>query len=417
MATIKFLIQSDKEKVQIYVRLSIGRGKYFKRKVGLTIGSRDWNKEKGMPKPNSTGNKKLASDLRGLDKFLYDQINDASSSGLQITGDWLSNQIDIHFERIETMELDKLTAFCDNYINSMHKNGKAINTIKKYNTTLNKLIEFEFATNRTYLVKDVNVNFSEEFINFLREDCRYQDNTASRVVGYLKTMCSNAEIKGVQVSPQLKRVKGLPKIKMPFVYLNFDEIKKINTTSYDDPIHEVVADWLIVSCYTGQRISDLLRMNKDMIVKLQGFDFISLTQMKTKNMVHIPIDNNIKEILEKYNGQFPPRISKADQSNMVLYNRLLKKVCKKAGINALVKGNLYSKQTERMEIGMYPKYKLISSHVGRRSYASNFFGKIPTPLLMNITAHSTESMFMKYIHKTSSDKSVELARILESWNN
>ena len=74
MATVKFLIQSDKEKVQIYVRLSLGRGKYFKRKVGFTVSSRDWNKEKGKPKPNSPGNKKTASELRGLSKYLYDQI-------------------------------------------------------------------------------------------------------------------------------------------------------------------------------------------------------------------------------------------------------------------------------------------------------------------------------------------------------
>ena len=54
MASIKYLIQSNKEKVQIYIRLSMGRGKYFKRKVGFVIGSIDWNSQKGMPKPIST---------------------------------------------------------------------------------------------------------------------------------------------------------------------------------------------------------------------------------------------------------------------------------------------------------------------------------------------------------------------------
>ena len=33
----------------------------------------------------------------------------------------------------------------------------------------------------------------------------------------------------------------------------------------------------------------------------------------------------------------------------------------------------------------------------RRSFASNYFGKIETPSLMNITRHSKESTFLTYI--------------------
>ena len=405
------------QRVQIYIRLSMGRGKYFKRKVGFTIGSKDWNSQKGIPKPNSPGNKKIASDLRSLSTYLYDEINTASSTGVEVTGSWLSYQIDIHFKRIEIEEIEKLIIFCDRYIDSLAKLGKTLNTINKYKTTVNKLREFELVTNRIYLVKDVDIDFGENFLQYLRGDCKYQDNTASRIIGFVKTMCFDAEIKGVEVSPQLKRIKGLRNKKMPFVYLKFEEIEKIKNTTYKEPLHEVVADWLIISCYTGQRISDLLRMSKDMIVKEQGFEFITLTQVKTKKIVQIPIDKNVQEILSKYNGEFPPKISKKDQSNMVLYNRLLKKVCKKAGIIEVVKGNLFDDEAKKMIIGKYPKYKLISSHVGRRSYASNFFGIIPTPLLMNITSHSSEATFMKYIHKTSSDMSVELAKILKAWNN
>jgi len=33
----------------------------------------------------------------------------------------------------------------------------------------------------------------------------------------------------------------------------------------------------------------------------------------------------------------------------------------------------------------------------RRSFASNYYGKIETPLLMNITGHTKESTFLTYI--------------------
>ena len=52
-------------------------------------------------------------------------------------------------------------------------------------------------------------------------------------------------------------------------------------------------------------------------------------------------------------------------------------------------------------IGLFPKHEIISSHVCRRSFASNFYSKIPTPILMNITAHSREEIFLSYIGKTT----------------
>ena len=39
----------------------------------------------------------------------------------------------------------------------------------------------------------------------------------------------------------------------------------------------------------------------------------------------------------------------------------------------------------------------MTSHIIRRSFASNYYGKIETPLLKNITGHSKESTFLTYI--------------------
>ena len=53
--------------------------------------------------------------------------------------------------------------------------------------------------------------------------------------------------------------------------------------------------------------------------------------------------------------------------------------------------------SKSVELGMYPKYKLIRSQAMRRSLATNYFGKIETPILMEITGHSRESTFLSYI--------------------
>ena len=56
----------------------------------------------------------------------------------------------------------------------------------------------------------------------------------------------------------------------------------------------------------------------------------------------------------------------------------------------------------------YEKCELVSSHIGRRSFASNNYGIIPTSFLMYITGHTTEGMFLTYIGKSNKDIAMEL---------
>lgn len=58
----------------------------------------------------------------------------------------------------------------------------------------------------------------------------------------------------------------------------------------------------------------------------------------------------------------------------------------------------------------------MSLQICRRSFTTNFYAKekYPTPLLMNITSHSTEKMFLNYIGKKPIDYGLQLAKI---WDN
>ena len=66
------------------------------------------------------------------------------------------------------------------------------------------------------------------------------------------------------------------------------------------------------------------------------------------------------------------------------------------------------KQGQPSVKSIYPKHEVISSHVCRRSFATNFYGRIPTPVLMNITAHGSERMFLSYIGKTTYDNAYQM---------
>ena len=90
------------------------------------------------------------------------------------------------------------------------------------------------------------------------------------------------------------------------------------------------------------------------------------------------------------------------------FNKYSKDVCEIAKIDTMVKGKMRIDDKRTLTAGHYKKWQVMSSHVCRRSFATNFYGKIPTSILMNITAHSTEKMFLSYIGKTTYDNAYQM---------
>jgi integrase len=147
-----------------------------------------------------------------------------------------------------------------------------------------------------------------------------------------------------------------------------------------------------------------MRFKKEQIRFEGDVPLIEFTQVKTDKIMAIPLSKKVRAILEKRNGEFPRQIS--DQR----YNEYIKEVCKIAGLDEVIKGSKQDTITKRKVKGSFPKYELVTSHIGRRSFATNNYGRIPTPLLMNVTGHTTEGMFLEYIGKTQTDKSIHLAQ-------
>ena len=108
------------------------------------------------------------------------------------------------------------------------------------------------------------------------------------------------------------------------------------------------------------RVSDLMRVKNYKITN----GFIEIQAKKTKQPLIIPIDPRVKEFFSKI------RII-----SDVKFNKYLKEMCQIVGINEPTKGYIRNKQNKRV-LGIYPKYKLITSHTMRRSFATNLYGKV-----------------------------------------
>jgi integrase len=123
--------------------------------------------------------------------------------------------------------------------------------------------------------------------------------------------------------------------------------------------------------------------------------------------VVVPVTDELQEVLNKYPDHWPKILS--DQ----YYNRRLKEVCEQTGLNEPVMAEV--KKGSLTVMAPVPKYKLVTSHTARRSFATNLSRRgIPTRQLMLLTGHKTEKSFMRYIKTTKEDNAKDVAKKLRN---
>ena len=412
MATIKYQLLGNSETVPVYLRLSVKRGLSPRAKTGLHINPKNWSST-NYPKTNTSTNKNLKSTLQKLETYILDEVNNANSTGTKINTSWLKHQIDLFFERItETTQSDLLTDAIQSIIDEAptRKNAKgnlglSQSRINSYTSLKNIITEYQKQNN--FRVKDVDIKFAKNFLKFLLNTKKYQKSTALKKLADLKTICNDAEFYGIETNPQFKKIQSSKPNNENILYLNPKELKQIEDAVILNDALKNARKFLLLGCNIGQRGGDLLQLDETNFINRNGLEVIELKQQKTGKNVVIPVLEKTKEILKT---GLPYKISTQK------FNKYIKEICKIAEINDLIKGSKITvtekgkgNKEKRKISGLYPKWQLMASHVCRRSFASNLYGTLPTPLIMSITAHSSEKMLLNYIGKDSLDFAQQIA--------
>lgn len=405
MATIKYFLQKESEDSQIYLRFSNGRNNVFKKKTGFVVNSKHWDIEKGFPKNMNTAEiKNLKGSLDKLKSYISERkINEALEDGEVIDSNWIEKQINECFGRVvlndtndKNLLLNHLQQIIDNADTKAVRNneiGLSKSTIKNYSLFKKVLIEYEKKIKSKILFRNIDTAFTENFKKWLLKEKGYTQNYTGKQIELLKTVCIDAlknNIKVTEHSTKLKSFKESEKDKIIHT-LSFSELEKIRNTEMPSETLENVRKWILIGCFIGQRGSDLLNITQNNIRFGQKGLYIDLIQQKTNENVTVGVlQDYIVEIITK---DFPKKISHQR------FNKYIKQVCEIAKINEFVTGTLINPETNRRETKKLPKWNFITSHSLRRSFATNFYKKMPTPILIKITGHSKESMFLKYINQ------------------
>jgi integrase len=425
MAKIKFLLQSKSENAQIYIRVSISQKASLKKKTGFTINPKDWSDATGLPKQNNPENKKLSNNLKKLDPFVLENLNNDLASNVLIDSFWLETQINKCFNRVDKTDagllINHIQYIIDN-ANTRHvktnggvKIGLSKGTIKNYVVFKNIILEYQKTIKKQIQFIEITSTFVDKLTNWLINIKKYSSNTAGRELQILKTICIDAEKNEITVTPYSKKIQYFRESdKDRYIQtLSFEELEQIKNTDFNDLEHlkqfkktnpeltknlsltteelNNARNWILIGCEIGQRVGDLLNIKNEDIRKTAKGIYIDILQEKTnKSVTAGVIAPHVINIIE---NNLPKKISHQKLNNYA------KVICKLAGIVEIVKGTKLNIKTNRKELGKYPKYELITTHCFRRSFASNYYKKIPTPVLIGITGHSKESLFLTYINK------------------
>ena len=409
MATLKFLLRNKRKNSNIYVRYSIERNKVLWRKTGYIIDSSVWDEVKERSKLKDEDSKNLNTSLRNLKTFLENAYNDGIRSGIEFTGDWLQLQIDLFNNKIQPVELDILETYIQKYIDEAPykqnaKRGLGLSKGRIQNLILfkNTVVRYqkEVLKNNRILIKDIDLKFIEKYKMWMF-GIGYSISYVDKNIANFITICTDASKNDIEVSSQLKNIKGVSESREPedIVFLNEEEQEAIKNAPIVREALLNARKWLLLGCLIGQRGGDLLNITEKNIKELKGMKIIELKQQKTGKLVAIPLLPEALEILET---GMPYKIS------LVHFNEYIKEVCKAAKLYTPTKGLKKLKHSQPMVKGIFPKHEVVSSHVCRRSFSSNYYGRIPTSVLMGITGHGTERMFLSYIGKTTYDNAHQM---------
>ena len=273
-------------------------------------------------------------------------------------------------------------------------------TIKSIRLARRQLETFQVKSGRVYDFNDIDYGFRTMFLSYLYGEKKYNVNTAAKCINTLVTILGAAEAEGYHNNTKcLSRQFRAKRKDVDNIYLTKEELTAMMNAdiSHLTRMHEMARDIFMVGVYTGQRVSDYNNIStENIITSPEGENFIRVRQKKTGTMVSIPVKEELKQILIKYNYRLPHM---AEQS----INSCIKEVAKAAGIDEPVSVETTVGGVMRMETR--PKYAMVQSHTARRTAATlMYLAGMDVFNICAVTGHSSIAMLKKYIKADEIDR-------------
>lgn len=377
----KFLIRPKDKKdnyVLVYVTLN---GIKYRFSTPYTVMSTEW--ESGLPKMKNT-TKQLRSDLSTLkirvDDFIDNTIRDKKRVP---TKNELQDCLTEIFGKAEKTDFKSLYK---KYLES--KTGRVVpSTIDQIEISFKLLFGFN---NRVEL-NDINQAFGQKFTTYLvkKDFLNVTVNKHHKNVKAFLNWCYMMDYSTGNLSKYFRNLEAKEK---SIIAIAGNELTLLEKADLDSRLDKI-RDLFLMSCYTGLRYSDVIRVSKEMIQNGE----LHVMQQKTRNMVQIPILSGTQRILTKYGGEMPALTNQKA-------NLYLKDLFRHLGIKRMV----FDDQASAYK----PLHELITFHIGRKTFITIALTKgVNSKVVQAISGHKKDNVFNRYIAFSSQTRISELSKM------
>lgn len=412
---ITYSLQGRKEVKKLLVRMRYS-SLDISCSTNIMLMDSDWD----FQNQSVIGNPEVNASIQQLKADILKTYNKDYSKGVLVDSHWLRSVVKTTFSRPK--EEDRLVnpsytiylvSFANWWLENKAKNWNVSSKKKmgiplqnQYKKFVEILSEYEKVVSEKLQLRNIRIADLKSFADYLETE-NYQNSTIERHIGRFRFFLLRAIEENIEVSNSFKeRIYFDKDDDIEGVYLNETEIQKIIDYDFSDNyILELTKQNFIIGVFTGMRFGDFNRLDTEHMAE----GFFKIKTQKTKTTIVLPIHPEIKKVINANFGNLPPKINKTD------FNIHIKTICLICELDQLVYGKLFDSKLKRKVAGYYKKYQLISSHVCRRSFASNFYGKVDNSTLSAIMGWSKDSKMLLHYNKVSKQEYAE--QLHKKWNS
>lgn len=389
-STVKFFLKEPNapKETLIFAILNF-QNQQLKLSTGKKIHPRNWDAANQKVKRGTAGEKEINERLNYFSTSLNAIYNDIYFSKVKPTKELIKSKFlnNEFFEKKEENFFAHFEIFVEKYTSNGIRPG--LRTIQRYKVLGRKLIDFQKSKKIEISFDSINVQFSNDFINYLINK-KLTNNTVGTYIKNLKLFMKWTFEQDLHTNQEFRKFKVFKKDTFQ-VSLDDKELSQIFNLDLTKHKHlERARDNFLLQCNLGLRYSDLKRLNQSHYNLEEGF--VEIISQKTHTFQLIPLSGMALQIIKKYDGN-PQFISAQKQ------NKHIKEICKLAGIDNQV--------TDYKEIGnklieeLKPKYELISTHTARRTFITKLkMMGLPDDLIKISTGHRTSTELNKYFRSS-----------------
>ena len=396
----QFLLDKEKYKTDARVRYRIKwQGNIVAFNIGYRVDIDKWSEESQRCKANTThGKKKVPANVinRKLQQFeqaCEDTIKYFEVQNVVPTKEQFQATFNADLGREKKVILEK--NFFQYYDDFMEEEGAFNQWTEATKTKLKVIKNHLFNFDPELAFEKLTEEKLVEYLNYLQQELKLKNSTILKHISFVKWFLRWSCRKGYNTNtffdvfkPKLKNTQKKVIFLTPTEFKQFREYQIPEQKKYLERVRDV----FLFQCFTGLRYSDVENLKKSDIRD----NFIEVTTVKTSDSLKIELNQYSRTILEKYKdyqdnkGRALPVITNQKM------NEYLKELAELAGINEPIRETYYIGNERFDEVT--PKYALIGTHAGRRTFICNALSLgIPPQVVMKWTGHSDYKAMKPYI--------------------